>query len=115
MYTVQTRPMPPPTSADTAAFAPSVTANIVASAALHNTCQSRIRTDWRAAAASALVLTDNKNATVLAAERSARVAFVRPEENASRAVRPAGKGGALYAAILAASTKSWLNFPPPRE
>jgi hypothetical protein len=97
--------MPPPTSADTAAFVPSVTANIVASAPLHNACHSRIRTDWRAPAARTLVLTDNKNATVLAAERSARVALFRPEENASRDVCPAGKGGALYAAILAASTK----------
>jgi len=72
--------MPPPTSADSAAFCPSVTANIVASAPHHNACHSRIRADWRAAAARTLVLTDNKNATVLAAERSARVALFDPKK-----------------------------------
>jgi hypothetical protein len=53
---------------------PIVTANIVARTPIHNACHASIRHDWRAPLARGLLLTDNKNATVLAAERSARVA-----------------------------------------
>jgi hypothetical protein len=58
----------------------------VVSAPIHNACHSSIRHDWRAAAARTLLLTGSKNATVLAAERSARVAFVQAEESASRKI-----------------------------
>jgi hypothetical protein len=91
MYSVQTKPMPPPTSADTAAFVPSVTANIVASAPIHNACHSRIRTDCRAAVARALVLPDNKNATVLAYRAIGTCGIRSTEENASRNRSPGRK------------------------
>ena len=112
IYTVQIRPIPPPTSEDQPAFSPLTAAKTIASATTHATCHARSLSDSRAAAATTLTIKalpainppDNKNATARSDGSATR--GIESLLDPTRSFGPARKGGALYAAFCSASNRN---------